>query len=126
MVCRNPMFLRFRRTRLARSPVPGRYGSIEAQRRLGFTLNLRQIQVEAQYDEPMLASSASLRHEKFDDAARRLIVTSSSAAMAACVERLERSGAAIRWGWELEPGLARASRGLVCVGRVETPRDAKA
>ena len=101
-------------------------GLIEAQRGLRFTLNLRHIRLEAQYDERMLASRASLRHERSDDAERRLIVASSSAAMEACVEQLERSGAAIRRGWELESGPAQDPAGLVCVGRVETPRDAKA
>jgi DNA-binding NarL/FixJ family response regulator len=56
---------------------------------------------------------------------RRLIVTSSSAVMEACVERLERAGAVIRRGWELEAG-APDPAGVVCVGRVETPRDAEA
>jgi DNA-binding CsgD family transcriptional regulator len=55
---------------------------------------------------------------------RQLIVASSAAVMEACVERLERSGAAIRRGWE--PGAAPVPAELVCVGRVKTTRDAKA
>jgi DNA-binding CsgD family transcriptional regulator len=54
----------------------------------------------------------------------RLIVASSSAALEACVERLERSGAVIRRGWE--PGPAPHPADLFCVGRVETTRDANA
>jgi DNA-binding NarL/FixJ family response regulator len=53
-----------------------------------------------------------------------LIVTSSAAVMEACVERLELSGAAIRWGWE--PGAAPDRAESVCAGRIETPRDAEA
>lgn len=54
----------------------------------------------------------------------QLIVTSSSEVMEACVERLERSGASIRRGWEAE---ATADvREVVHVGRVDTPRDAEA
>jgi DNA-binding CsgD family transcriptional regulator len=54
----------------------------------------------------------------------RLIVAFSAPAMEACVDRLERSGATIRRSWETRtpPVLA----GLVCVGRIETARDAEA
>ena len=57
---------------------------------------------------------------------RQLIVASSSAVMETCVERLERSGAAIRRGWEREPEAPPDPARLVCVGRVKTSRDAKA
>jgi hypothetical protein len=53
-----------------------------------------------------------------------LIVASSAALMEACVERLERSGAAIRRGWE--PGAEPDPVELVCVGHIKTRRDAEA